>query len=105
MIRVLDIQTEARFVLPKAGEGNWDAWLAQQGYLFTERISVGPADLAVYFAEANGLYALYHPAVQGLDLECLFVNIPTESDAQALIALAQQVLGYMAQMPFGGEES
>ncbi|MGF1566874.1 MAG: hypothetical protein ACFCVD_02165 [Nodosilinea sp.] len=96
MIKAIDMQSEAKFDLGQAGEGNWLDWLADQGYLICDRISLGHACLELYQRDEDGVYALYHPPLLGLSVECLFVHIPDEAAAQELIALAQRLARIMA---------
>ncbi len=96
MIKAIDFQTEAKRDLAQAGEGNWLDWLADQGYLICDRISLGQVCLELYQRDEDGAYALYHPPLLGLSVECLFFNILDEAAAQELIALAQQMVGIIA---------
>lgn len=96
MIKAIDFQTEAKFDLAQVGEGNWLDWLADQGYLIYERISLSHVCLELYQRNDDRSYALYHPPLLGLSVECLFVNIPDEAAAQELIALAQKMVGIIS---------
>ncbi|MBD1876943.1 hypothetical protein H6F75_26005 [Nodosilinea sp. FACHB-131] len=96
MIKAIDVQTEAKFDLAQAGEGNWLDWLADQGYLISDRISLGHACLELYQRDGDGVYSLYHPPLLDLSVECLFINIPDEAVAQELISLAQRMAKIMA---------
>jgi hypothetical protein len=92
MVKVVNFQTQLKFVLPAAGADGWLSWLAERGYLVCDRVAAGYVSLELYSAEESDLYALYHPSIQGLDTEYLFVDIPTEAQARELITLAQQVI-------------
>lgn len=96
VVKVIDLQRDQKYDLPKAGEGNWMDWLADQGYLICDRIPLGYISLELYRCECSGVYALYHPSFQGLSTECLFFNIPGEAEAQELVSLAKQMVGIMA---------
>jgi hypothetical protein len=104
MIKAIDVQTEEKFDLAQAGEGNWVDWLAEKGYLICvgeasrleNRISLGHACLELYYRDEDGVYALYHPPLLGLSVECLFFNIASEAAAQELIALAQKMVGMIS---------
>jgi hypothetical protein len=91
-LKAIDLQTEDRFNLPTSEDGNWVDWLAAQGYLIYDRISLGHIALELYCCEGSGVYALYHPSIRGLSIDCLFFNIPSEDAAQDLIDLAQQMV-------------
>jgi len=103
MIKAIDVQTEEKFDLAQAGEGNWVDWLAEKGYLICvgeasrleNRISLGQVSLELYCCDGAGVYALYHQPMLGLSVECLFFNIPDEAAAQELIALAQRMVKIM----------
>jgi hypothetical protein len=102
MTKAIDMQSEARFDLAQAGERNWLDWLADQGYSIHDRISLGHACLELYQRNEDGVYALYHPPLLGLSVECLFYNIPDETAAQELIALAQKmasIIAFVVQLP------
>jgi hypothetical protein len=96
MIKDIDVQTEEKFDLAQAGEGNWLDWLGGQGYLICERISLGHACLELYQRDEDGVYALYHPPLLGLSMECLFINIPDEAAAQELISLTKRMLALIS---------
>lgn len=98
IIKAIDLQTEDTFDLPATGEGHWVDWLAAQGYLLYDRISLGYIALELYCSESSGVYALYHPSLQGLSTDCLFFNIPSEETAQDLIGLAQQMVEMIAMV-------
>lgn len=95
-IKAIDLQTEDQFNLPTTGDGNWMDWLATQGYLIRDRISLGYVALELYCCESSGVYAIYHPSIQELSIDCLFFNIPSEDAAQDLIDLAQQMVEIIA---------
>lgn len=100
MIKVINVQTEEKFDLAQSGEGNWLDWLAEQGYLICvgeasrleNRISLGHVSLELYQRDEDGVYALYHPPLMGLSVECLFLNIASEAAAQELVDLARQFI-------------
>ncbi|QQE64124.1 hypothetical protein GFS31_08030 [Leptolyngbya sp. BL0902] len=101
-ITAINLQTEDKFDLPTSGDGNWMDWLATQGYLIHDRISLGYIALELYCCEGSGIYALYHPSLQGLRTACLFFNIPTEDAAQDLIDLAQQMVVIVESLDLDG---
>lgn len=92
MIKAIDLQSETKLDLAYEGEGNWLDWLTDQGYLINERISLGHICLELYQRDEDGVYALYHPPLLGLSVECLFFNIPNNRTAQELISLATKML-------------
>ena len=91
-IQAIDLQTEDKFNLPTTGDGNWVDWLATHGYLIHDQISLGHIALDLYCCEGSGVYALYHPSIQGLSIDCLFFNIPSKDAAQDLVDLARQMV-------------
>lgn len=95
IIKAIDLQTEDKFDLPATGDGNWVDWLTTQGYLIHDRISLGYIALELYCCEGSGVYAIYHPSIHGLSIDCLFFNIPSEDAAQDLIDLAQQMVSML----------
>lgn len=92
MIKAIDVQTEAKLDLARTGEDNWVDWLAERGYLISDRISLGHVSLELYQRDEDGVYALYHPSLLGLSVECLFFNIPDEAGATELISIARSML-------------
>jgi hypothetical protein len=60
------------------GRGELGDWLADQGYLIHGQISLGYIALELYCCEDSGVYALYHPSLQGLSMDCLFLTFPTQ---------------------------
>ncbi|MGG6241556.1 hypothetical protein ACQ4N7_23265 [Nodosilinea sp. AN01ver1] len=100
MIKAINVQTEERLDLAQRGEGNWLDWMAEQGYLICDRISLGHVCLELYQRDEDGVYALYHPPLLDLSVECLFFNIPDEAGFQELIFLTKKML-FLISFPAG----
>lgn len=90
-IKVINWQTKQKSQMPRIGEDNWINWLIDQGYDIIDSIRLGHTLIDLYKANSD-IFAVYHPFFAGLDTECLFVNISTETEARELMTTAQQTL-------------
>ena len=90
-VRVIDWQTRARSQLPGAMKGNYIRWLVAQRYDLIATEPLGNTEIEIYQAVCD-TFAVYHPSFGTLDSECLFVNIPSQDEVQALVTNSQKRL-------------
>ncbi|NJL62021.1 MAG: hypothetical protein HC903_09550 [Methylacidiphilales bacterium] len=94
-IRVIDWKTRESTQLSRTGNGNWVKWLISQGYDIIDATALGCAGIYLYKTDSLeniDLYAIYFPYLAVFDIECLFINIPTEAQARTLIASVIELL-------------
>lgn len=68
-------------------------WLLNQGYLIEDRVALIEDDpnseIELYFNREANVWAIYHPIYGNLlEVECLYLNIPSEDQARNLIEIA-----------------
>lgn len=71
--------------------------LIEQGYDIMSTQLLGNAEIEIYQTN-SGIYAIYYPVFGTLDTECLFVNIPSESEVQMLVSSSKETLEPIRQM-------
>lgn len=96
-VKVIDWQTREQSQLPRFGQGNYLRKPIEQGYDIVSTQVLGNAEIEIYQAK-SGIYAIYHPVFGTLDTECVFVNIPSESEVQMLINTSKERLEPIKQM-------
>jgi hypothetical protein len=88
-LKVIDWKTRQYTQLSCTGKANWIKSLISQKYEIIDFTTLGITGINLYKTESVEnieLYAIYCPSLAVLDMECLFINIPTEAEARTLIA-------------------
>ena len=67
-------------------------WLEAQGYIRPPDFAPDEMTLALIESREFGKFAVYHPPVGYLKTECVYVEIPSESEAENLLDLAMQMI-------------
>ena len=72
--------------------GDWRDWLEGEGYVRPPDFAPDEMTLALIESREFGKFAVYHPPVGYLKTECVYVEIPSESEAENLLDLAMQMI-------------
>ena len=71
---------------------DWRDWLEGEGYIRPPDFQSDGMTLALIESKDKGKFAVYHPPVGHLKTECIYVGIPSESEAENLLDLAMQMI-------------
>ena len=73
--------------------GDWRDWLVQLGYnRVPEFPPGGELALALTKNKDKACFAIYHPPVGKVEVECIYVGIPTEEEAERLLDICVQMI-------------
>lgn len=72
--------------------GDWRDWLEGDGYIRPPEFPPDRMTLALIESLDKTRFAVYHPRVGHLQTECIYVGIPSESEAENLLDLSIQMI-------------